>query len=1074
MPTDVIIDPSTGQIYWNDSAGSPQSIAIKGDAQNSISFVGYGGAYSPGSSVGSTQILVSVNDNGGTNALIPGGNAFDLGNSTSRWNTYASNIFLNDFTISGSGASFDIGNFVSATGQSQTINFSNTATQVQFNFGVNAATASTATFFGSVNSNRMILNVNSSGNVYLQTNQNNARVRLFQNNTTGNVSIFGINGGNLFLGEDTTTNNADIGIRGTVINGGGGDVRAALFTIATATSNGTGMGGTIQFQTSTSRSLTGSTPNTLRTRLRIEGAATGTSNLESVIILGDATSGTAWSSYLRGVDASGTDVEAGEIQIQAGRSTGTGVARGISLYVSQSAIATSTFINTASQIARFTGTGLTIYSTTGSASTTSGALIVAGGAAVGQTLSVGGSLNIFNGANFTGFRFTGTANTTYTLPPAAPTGTGASFLSASDSGVMAWVAAPTGGSATPGGASTAVQFNDGGSAFGGTSGGFSFTKSTHTVTIGSLTDHAGLTSIGLQLYNNNASSSSPTQRWSPALEFMGRSWTPFTSTDYRVRYLNEVQTSTNTYGQKLIWKFSYDTGTASYTNPIMALHSQFGVGIGASNSTSNAISYFRVNTSQSVDLSYTLPSALPSATGTSYLSASTTGVMAWVAAPSGSSSGTVNSGTANYAAYYASTGTAVESNANLQFTGTGVSIGGNISSTASTTGSLKVFGGVGITGNAFIGGTTTISDTTESSTTTSGALVVSGGAGIAKSLFVGTTLSVGQAPGYNVLNNLASFVSTVNSYNQVVVQNKSSGASASADFVINNNQSTDSAWYGNFGMNSSGWAATTSAFNTANAIYLTSTSAPLVLGSTTQHPIRFAVNSGVSDVLFIDGAGTAISVLTNFDLRNANKARFFNTGSSLFTSIAAGNISVSYDLLLPTAKVGAGSSVIITNSDGQMFFAASGSGIAFSAATANTPIIRAKRPLVLQFSAGYTPLVSGADSVVIRVPDSPTDGVTLLTYVPREFYIRVETPSSGDSRIQLEKSSGTGAFTLAATGSSYIAGFGLTISGAGTYITSTNTFAGAFITSGDNLRLNWTLLNATHANFSVQLLLEEV
>lgn len=1068
MAADVIIDPINGQIYWNDNAGvGTESISIKGDAANTISFYGYGSAYSPGSTPSGTA-RVTINDSI-TGTLVPGSTGFELGSSAYRWNTYTSFISLNDFNFSGSGSSFDISN-ASAIGQ--TLNFFNSGTQLQFNFGVGASLASTATFFGSVNSNRMILNVNSSGNVYLQTNQTNARVRLFQNNLTGNVSIFGINGGNLFLGEDTTTNNADIGIRGTVLNGGGGDTRAALFTIATATSNGTGMGGTIQFQTSTSRSLTGTTPNTLRTRLRIEGAATGTSNLESVIILGDASSGTAWTSYLRGVDASGTDIEAGELQIQAGRSTGTGVARGISLYVSQSAIATSTFINTASQIARFTGTGLTIYSTTGSASTTSGALIVAGGAAVGQTLSVGGSLNIFNGANFTGFRFTGTANTTYTLPIRTPTGTGTSYLSSGIDGTMAWVAAPTGGSATPGGADTAIQFNDGGSAFGGTSGGFSFTKSTHTVTIGSLTDHTGLTSIGLQLYNNNASSSSPTQRWSPALEFMGRSWTPSTSTDYRVRFLNEVQTSTTTYGQKLIWKFSYDTGTASYTNPLMALHSQFGVGIGASNQT--AFSYFKAGNQSSTDLTYTLPTGYPTGTGTSFLSASTGGIMAWVAAPSGSGSGSVNSGTANYAAYYASTGTAVDSNANLQFTGSGVSIGGNISSTTPTTGSLKVFGGAGITGNAFIGGTTTITDTTESFTTTSGSLVVSGGAGIAKSLFVGTTLSVGQAPGYVVPNNLASFVSTVNSYNQVVIQNKSSGASASADFVLNNDQSTDSAWYGNLGMNSSGWAATTSAFNTANAVYLTSTSSPLVLGSTTQHPIRFAVNSGVSDVLFIDGAGTAISVLTNFDLRNANKARFFNTGSSLFTSIAAGNISVSYDLLLPTAKVGAGSSVIITDSNGQMFFAASGSGIAFSAFAANTPVIRAKRPLSLQFASGFTPLAAGADNVVIRVPDSPTDGTTQLTYVPREFYIRVETPSAGSSRIQLERSTGTGAFTLAATGSSYLGGLGLTISGAGIYVTSTTTFAGAFITSGDNLRLNWTLLNATHANFSVQLLLEEV
>jgi hypothetical protein len=128
----------------------------------------------------------------------------------------------------------------------------------------------------------------------------------------------------------------------------------------------------------------------------------------------------------------------------------------------------------------------------------------------------------------------------------------------------------------------------------------------------------------------------------------------------------------------------------------------------------------------------------------------------------------------------------------------------------------------------------------------------------------------------------------------------------------------------------------------------------------------------------------------------------------------------------------------------------------------------------MQFAAGYTPLAAGPDNVVLTIPDSPIDGVSQVTYILRDFYIRVETPSAGSSRIQLERSTGTGAFTLAATGSSYLGGLGLTISGAGIYVTQTTTFAGAFLTSGDNLRLNWTLLNATHANFSVQLLLEEV
>jgi hypothetical protein len=70
----------------------------------------------------------------------------------------------------------------------------------------------------------------------------------------------------------------------------------------------------------------------------------------------------------------------------------------------------------------------------------------------------------------------------------------------------------------------------------------------------------------------------------------------------------------------------------------------------------------------------------------------------------GSSSGTVNSGTANYAAFYPASSNAVSENANLQFTGTGISIGGNIASTSTTSGSLWVYGGVGIGQSVSVGG----------------------------------------------------------------------------------------------------------------------------------------------------------------------------------------------------------------------------------------------------------------------------------------------------------------------------------------------------------------------------------
>jgi len=88
MAVDVIIDPSSGQIYWNDAAGSgTQTIAISGNATNAINIVGYSNFFSPGGGGLGTQILATFNDSA-TSTFVPGTNAYDLGSSALRWNFY--------------------------------------------------------------------------------------------------------------------------------------------------------------------------------------------------------------------------------------------------------------------------------------------------------------------------------------------------------------------------------------------------------------------------------------------------------------------------------------------------------------------------------------------------------------------------------------------------------------------------------------------------------------------------------------------------------------------------------------------------------------------------------------------------------------------------------------------------------------------------------------------------------------------------------------------------------------------------------------------------------------------------
>ena len=113
-----------------------------------------------------------------------------------------------------------------------------------------------------------------------------------------------------------------------------------------------------------------------------------------------------------------------------------------------------------------------------------------------------------------------------------------------------------------------------------------------------------------------------------------------------------------------------------------------------------------------------------------------------------------------------------------------------------------------------------------------------------------------DALSYSDINLFASYSLSSDSYVQVVVQNTDPGESASADFVVSNNVGTATTNYGNFGINSSGWvgSAGSNSLGAPGVVYLTSTSADLVLGTTSSAAIHFVINSG-ADAAVIDASG---------------------------------------------------------------------------------------------------------------------------------------------------------------------------------------------------------------------------
>jgi hypothetical protein len=105
--------------------------------------------------------------------------------------------------------------------------------------------------------------------------------------------------------------------------------------------------------------------------------------------------------------------------------------------------------------------------------------------------------------------------------------------------------------------------------------------------------------------------------------------------------------------------------------------------------------------------------------------------------------------------------------------------------------------------------------------------------------------------GYSDTGILGSFVTSQNGYGQFIIQNTSSGNSASADYIVSNDLGTKGAYYGDFGINGSTFSGAGS-LALPNAVYLYSANGELVLGTTTNNGVRIVTNSSNTDAITIN------------------------------------------------------------------------------------------------------------------------------------------------------------------------------------------------------------------------------
>ena len=94
---------------------------------------------------------------------------------------------------------------------------------------------------------------------------------------------------------------------------------------------------------------------------------------------------------------------------------------------------------------------------------------------------------------------------------------------------------------------------------------------------------------------------------------------------------------------------------------------------------------------------------------------------------------------------------------------------------------------------------------------------------------------------------LGEFYANINSFAQIYAQNQSNGADASTDFVVENNNGTDTEFYGDFGINSSGFNSAGYPIYTPNSGYIYS------IGDSGSNTSTFFVGSGDGNVVIHAG-----------------------------------------------------------------------------------------------------------------------------------------------------------------------------------------------------------------------------
>ena len=395
-----------------------------------------------------------------------------------------------------------------------------------------------------------------------------------------------------------------------------------------------------------------------------------------------------------------------------------------------------------------------------------------------------------------------------------------------------------------------------------------------------------------------------------------------------------------------------------------------------------------------------IPNSTGSAWGTSYTTSGTGTVLALATSPTfvtpalgTPSSGTLTSCTGLPIGGISATGTPSATNY-LRGDGTWSSSGTvtSVNGTGTVNG-LTLTGTVTSSGNLTLGGTLDLS-----SPPAIGGTAASTGA----FTYISTSSSTSTTPtlSFNASNSPYAAGATISgSYLQHLLQNKSATAGASTNYVLSNDSGTDSTFYGEFGMNSSVFSASTPAdfFSINNGVYFSCHDGDITVGSGNGFKTYLAWGTAGQSAHVINASG-AIGLNTNLGTTPAlSGTTNFGTAGQLLQS-AGSAATPTWSSALNGVSVGA-----TTASTGRF------AGITATAGTTTVP------PIQLTSGTNLTSATAGAieyDGVNFYATTDTTNGRNVVPEY-QQFYLSSNVtafgPASGDFF------GGTSSASLAAT-----------------------------------------------------------